>query len=715
MKRPTRLAVPSVVILGLLGALAGCDKKKAPENKETTAETTAAATDAAAKPVFDKVPRADFNRLAVELAEPLFWTSDANHDGALDPDELEVSWGLVPSAKREDYGRKGRLTTPPGANDRLIPSQNDYAQKDTFTPAFVEIYAHILGRYTGGAKNAGLDPKEAARRDAVRKELAQGRVTLVATDLTKATPEAKKFVAAIERAASLVEKLFAKQTGTFDLAGKVPADDPASRALFFRNQGPQCKAPLTEKDPNCNAIPNGPTGKLSGLYPEAMLADPKFCDALSKKESGKKDKVLMDPFTVITGTLDKPEAVPYEVAFKDDMTAISAELKSAAEALGGTEPALKAYLLAAAQSFTDNKWWPADEAWAAMNATNSKFYLRVAPDEVYEEPCSTKALFHVSFGLINEGSITWQKKLDPLKGEMENALAELAGAPYKAREVSFKLPDFIDVALNAGDSRSPSGATIGQSLPNFGPVANEGRGRTVVMTNFYTDPDSIAAAEASTASLLCKSAMEKYTSDPEPQLMSTVLHEAAHNLGPAHQYKANGKIDREAFGGPLASTLEELKAQTAALYFTDWLKDKKEIDPALADKAHVRDLVWSFGHISRGMYDENKHPKNYSQLAAIQLGWLMKEGAVAWNAEEPAANGKDKGCFAIALDKYPAAAKSLMTEVAQIKGRGDKARAEVLIKNYVDVTGDKKHLHDVIAERILRAPKASFVYSIKVD
>ena len=80
-----------------------------------------------------------------------------------------------------------------------------------------------------------------------------------------------------------------------------------------------------------------------------------------------------------------------------------------------------------------------------------------------------------------------------------------------------------------------------------------------------------------------------------------------------------------------------------------------------------------------------------------------------------AANGKDKGCFAIALEKLPAAVKTLMTEVAQIKGKGDKARAEKLIKEYVDVTGEKKKLHDVITERVLRAPKASFVYAVKLD
>lgn len=197
--------------------------------------------------------------------------------------------------------------------------------------------------------------------------------------------------------------------------------------------------------------------------------------------------------------------------------------------------------------------------------------------------------------------------------------------------------------------------------------------------------------------------------------MSTVLHEAAHNLGPAHQYKANGKIDRDAFGGPLASTLEELKAQTAALFFTDWLVEKKEITAEDAQKAHVRDIVWGFGHISRGMYDDDKHPKNYSQLAAIQLGWLMKNGAVSWKPEDMAANAKDKGCFSVALDKFPAAVKTLMIEVAQIKGKGDKARAEKLIKEYVDVTGDKKKVHEVITERVLRSPKPSFVYGIKLD
>ena len=164
------------------------------------------------------------------------------------------------------------------------------------------------------------------------------------------------------------------------------------------------------------------------------------------------------------------------------MEEVSSQLMAAAAAI--TDPAetpLKLYLATAAESFLSNDWQPADEAWARMNATNSKWYLRIAPDEVYEDPCSRKALFQVSFARINPDGLEWQKKLEPRKAEMEAALAKLAGPPYEARPVTFHLPDFIDIVLNAGEARNALGAAIGESLPNWGPVANEGRGRTVAM------------------------------------------------------------------------------------------------------------------------------------------------------------------------------------------------------------------------------------------
>ena len=75
--------------------------------------------------------------------------------------------------------------------------------------------------------------------------------------------------------------------------------------------------------------------------------------------------------------------------------------------------------------------------------------------------------------------------------------------------------------------------------------------------------------------------------------------------------------------------LEELKAQTGALYFTDWLAARHAIGPKLVQEAHVRSITWAFGHISRGMAAADGQARPYSQLAAIQVGWLLKDGALA--------------------------------------------------------------------------------------
>jgi hypothetical protein len=232
------------------------------------------------------------------------------------------------------------------------------------------------------------------------------------------------------------------------------------------------------------------------------------------------------------------------------------------------------------------------------------------------------------------------------------------------------------------------------------------------MTNLYTDPDSRAALWGKATSLLCKASLDPAVADPKLQVMSTVLHEAAHNLGPAHDYKVKGKTSSELFGGPLASTFEELKAQTSALYFADWLAQKGTIDKRTAALAHVADILWAFGHISEGMYGADGSTKNYSHLAAIEVGAFVEAGAMAYRAGDKAANDKDVGCFEIHADKLPAAIASLEKAVLSAMGKGDKAAAVKLREKYVDGGGEWQKLRAVITERWLREAKASFVYSI---
>lgn len=630
---------------------------------------------------YGAIERMDFNERAAELYLPLFWREDSNSNGAVEPDELAFLTGFPNSQRSVWIDEAGRFTRD---------FSNAYQQMQKSDPA-------------------AADPAEQERHKLVIEELAQGRPTLVETNLSQASEADKNLVEHLLNAARSIERLYARQKGVFGMDADIPDGDVASLALFRRNQSPFCEAPKTEKNPACNALAKHPA-RVVGLYPADIQKDPKFCDTLAKARNAKQ---LMDHFsTVVVGdTAGGYEAQPYTEVYAQDMGSVARELEAAAQKLGDDEAALKAYLLAAAKSFTTNDWEPANAAWVAMNSQNSKWYVRVAPDEVYYDPCAWKAGFALQLARINPESVEWQKKLDPMKRDMENALAAMAKAPYKAREVNFKIPDFIDVVLNAGDQRNAHGATVGQSLPNWGPVAEQG-GRTVAMTNLYTDADSRDAQAKQMSSMFCKATNAVATTTPRESLIGSLLHEAAHNLGPSHDYKVKGREASVIFGGPLASTLEELKAQTSSMYLTYWLAGKGVFTDDEVNKIQLRNIAWALGHISRGMYAADGTPRNYSQLAAMQLGSFMQAGAIAWKAGEQAANDSDQGCLEIDFAKLPAAVESFEAAVLQIKASGDKARAESLKAKFVDAKDDFATLKDTVAERLLRAPKATFVYAV---
>jgi hypothetical protein len=631
-----------------------------------------------AKPVYKGMDRAEFNRNAVRANLPVYWVNDADKDGVVEPSEV--------------------------ASLLFYPTVGRWVSGGGFTPEFDAAWQAIKA---AGALSASTPPSAEDRRHAlVAQDLDQGLPTIVANDFTQSSAEDKAFVGHMLTVARLIDDLFATQNGTATLAAKVPAGDALSASLFRRNRGPRCVAPLTEKNPECTAIPGNPQ-PIVDAYPADMQRDPGFC-ALVEKLPGA--KALLDPFVVMRGAPPGPlTAVPLSQAYADAMGAVSRELSAAADGVvDPNEGPLKTYLSAAARSFTNNDWTPADEAWSRMTVKNSKWYVRVAPDEVYWEPCSHKAGFHLTFARINKDSVAWQAKLDPVEQEMEQNLATRIGKSYKARKVAFHLPDFIDIVVNAGDDRTALGGTIGQSLPNYGPVANEGRGRTVAMSNLFNDADSVAIRRKQAESLLVADTIKSYSDSPDPELVGTILHEATHNLGPAHEYKFAGKTDEEAFGGGIASMLEELKAQTGALYFIDFAVKKGLVTPEFARQVYASSIVWAFGHISRGMYTETRAPKAYSQLAAIQVGFFLDEKAMTFDPSAKAADGS-VGALAIDWDRFPKAVEKLMQRVGQIKATNDKRGASQLVAKYVDGPRVPQKL---ITDRELAYPKQSLVYAV---
>lgn len=661
-------ALVRIVVALAAASLAACDRNETSQRTPPAASASASAS-AAVAPAKSKIDRAEFNRRALQLNLPLFWAADPDGNGVPEKEEVRTLL-FYPTSDSLDVD-KGLATVM------------------AYEPKAPE----------------GLPKDEAQRRQLVRDDLDQGALSLIYTDLRAASPTDKTLVRHMLAAAKSIDAIQATLNGSAALASRVPADDVASQSLFRRDRGPKCAGAKTPKDSPCAAIPGSPK-PVNDAYPAAMQADAGFCAALEKQPNA---KALLDPFTVVREKEGKLVSVPYTEAWPEAMKAVAAELDAAAN--DETDPAeapLKAYLAAAAQSFRTNDWGPADEAWSKMNAQNSKWYLRVAPDEVLSDPCNHKAQFHLNLARIDQGSLKWQSKLTPLQQDMEKAVAALVGAPYTARKVTFHLPDFIQIVVNAGDDRQPTGAVAGESLPNWGKVETEGRGRTVAMTNIGTDPDSLEVTRKRVESLFDADTRKAWTPDTEPALLGVILHEATHNLGPTYTYVYQGKKGDAAFGGRVAAMLEELKAETGAMYWLDWLGKKGVVAPELARQAYAAWLAWCMRHIANGVHSGSED-QAYAQLSAIQVGFMLDEGAVTWDDKTVPADHTSHGAFSIKWDKLPAAFEKLMKTVATIKATNDKAGADALVAKYVDgpVVPQK-----TIAERILRYPQTTYVYAI---
>jgi hypothetical protein len=160
----------------------------------------------------------------------------------------------------------------------------------------------------------------------------------------------------------------------------------------------------------------------------------------------------------------------------------------------------------------------------------------------------------------------------------------------------------------------------------------------------------------------------------------------------------------QALDGSLASMWGELHAQTASLALAGWLAGEGELDAELVRQARVADLVWAMGKLAKLDLED---PGAYGSLAAIQLGEL---DAVAWEATQTAANGRDRGCFAIDHASFPQAADTLGKKVFGIGARHDAAAAAALRDAHVR----ESPLRQVLEERWTRHPEVAVEWSLKL-
>lgn len=618
---------------------------------------------------------------------------------------------LPPLSAKAFNGLAGEQNLPFLITDKLgDPSQLSPEHLEFIDPRQQEVFV-CDGQFTREFEAAYRQLVELKRRRSVARSLAEARTVVIQRDMSHLLAPEKEMIAHLLIVARKVEELFMKQQGSFPFISEIEARkeiDPQSHKLFWRNQGPWALGPKSQDDPHANALPTFNKQRVA-IYPADVELTADFFAAIEK------DKDLSHQWTVVIRDQDGSlKAVPYHEYYKPEMQEIADELDASARAIESVteEQAIHKYLKAAAAAFQGGNWDVADEKWVAMNMGNSKYALRVAPDETYWDPGNLKAGFEFWLGLIDTDAAQFSQKLNPLIQDMENHLQELVAA-YTPREIKAELPDFIEVIFRAGDHRIDIGAAVGQQLPNF----NDKHSRMVVMTNYGTDEKSTEIAKERAFLMLVEEQAKVYEPKKHISTTGTLLHEMTHSFGvqganfEVRKPDSSIKLDednlpittKKALGGHNSQVMEELKAQTGGLYWVGWLKDKGIITAEMASDLYTDAIMWAFGHISVGMWAADGSPKTYSQLAGIQIRHFLGTGALSIEENK----------FRIHYDKMHASLQDLFKTVVEIQVYGDADKAQEL---RLDV--GKGEGYDVIQGKRIQElyatyPRASFDLQIQ--
>jgi hypothetical protein len=371
-------------------------------------------------------------------------------------------------------------------------------------------------------------------------------------------------------------------------------------------------------------------------------------------------------------------AVPYAVAYADEMLKASGLLMHAADDLAADDAELAGYLRNRARDLLSNDYESGDAAW--VTGRFGRLNAQVGAYETYDDELyGTKAFFAVSV-LLRDEKATAELR-EAIKGlqDIENALP---GENHK--RVREDIPVGVyQVIADFGQARGTNTATI---LPNDALLARR-YGRTILLrANIMRDGELFKNSDRSWRAAMA----DAFDADlgPDGDFQRTLWHEVGHYLG----------VDRDRQGRTLdaalqenAPALEEMKADLVSLFAARTLRAR-----GYYDDTGLR-AVYAAG-IRRTL--QNVRPRReqpYQTMQLMQMNYFLEKGLLEWDSAARA--------LVIHYDRYHDTVTSLLREALAIQYEGDKAASDRFIERYSTWSPD---LHEPLAEKMRAATPYRF-------
>lgn len=394
----------------------------------------------------------------------------------------------------------------------------------------------------------------------------------------------------------------------------------------------------------------------AGFYP-ADMTKTEFDDWIAANPQD--EAAFKSGYTVIRRDGDALVAIPYSVAYKDQLTRASAILREAAAL--SENASLKKFLTLRAESFLTDDYFASEMAWMDLDGV---IEIAIGPYEVYDDKLFGYKTAFESFLTLKDpkASEALAKYKNYLK-DMERNLP--VPDSYKNFQRGFESPIVVADQIQGGGDNVPGVQTIAFNLPNDERVREAKGAKKVILSNVLgAKYDGILAPigervlEPEQAALTTK----KYMSN------NTLFHELSHSLGPGSIVVNGRKTTVNAELKELASALEEGKADVMGAYNILYMMTRGELPPNEREAFLATYFTGLFRSMRFGI--DEAHGKG----AAFQYRYFRDVGAVTWLPEQER--------FRVDFNKLSDAIGALTGQIVTLQGDGDYMNAKIFLETY---------------------------------
>jgi len=477
----------------------------------------------------------------------------------------------------------------------------------------------------------------------IEKKLAQYTTVLLTADLSKLTDNERRMIPLLIAAARSMDAIFWRQAyGNRDSLLE-HITDPAIRRYVEINYGPWDR--LGNNDPFVEGV--GPKPPGAAFYPRDMSKQ-EFESAVQSAPDG--GTALRSQYTMVRrDSAGKLIALPYRVAFKDEVTSAVAKLREAARL--AEEPVLRRYLELRARALETDQYQPSDLAWLDMK--NNTIELVIGPIENYEDQLFGYKTSHEAFVLVKDKD--WSARLSRYAALLPALQRELPVPEDYKRENPGTDSDLnaYDAIYYAGEANAGS-KTIAINLPNDEEVQLRKGTRRLQLKN---------AMRAKFEKILVPIADRLIVEDQQPHInfdaffANIMFHEVAHGLGIKITINGKGTV-REALKEQHGA-LEEGKADVLGLFMITKLHQRGELKEQRLEDNYVTFLASIFRSVRFGASSA------HGRANAAQFSYFQERGAFA--------RDKADGRYRVNFPSMRAAVDALAGEILRLQGNGDYA------------------------------------------